>query len=118
MADGGGKLEPASGSAEEAEVVDAREASRYELRLDGRLIGRAAYRRRDGLIVFLHTEVDHSREGHGFGSRLAAGALDDVRRQGLGVIPRCPFIAQFIAEHPEYEDLVDADYRAGDETQA
>ena len=95
----------------EPEVVDSPEASRYELRLGGRLIGLAAYRRRDGRILFTHTEVDESYEGRGFGARLAAAALDDAGRQGLEVVPLCPFIAHYIDGHPEYETLVAQGYR-------
>jgi predicted GNAT family acetyltransferase/glutaredoxin len=100
------ELEAATGSLAEAEVIDAPEASRYELRLDGRLIGLAAYRRRDGRIAFTHTEVDESCEGRGFGSRLAAAALAHARHQGLDVVPLCPFIAHYIDRHPEYQQLV------------
>jgi uncharacterized protein len=100
------ELESAVGSPDDAEVVDVLERSRYELRLDGRLIGLAAYRRRDGRISFTHTEVDEACEGRGFGSRLAAAALDDARRQGLRVLPLCPFIAHYVEQHPEYQELV------------
>ncbi len=105
------ELEAASGSVEDAVVVDVPEANRYELRLGDRLGGLAAYRRRNGRIAFTHTEVDESLEGRGFGSRLAAEALDDVRRQGLEVAPLCPFIAYFIERHPEYQELVAPGYR-------
>ena len=88
------------------------EANRYELRLSDRLIGLAAYRRRDGRIAFTHTEVHESWEGRGFGGRLAAAALDDARRQGLDVVPLCPFIAHYIDRHPEYEGLLPANYHA------
>ena len=98
-------------SPDDLSVVDVPEESRYELRLGEKLIGFAAYRRRPDRIVFTHTEIDESLEGSGFGSRLAAGALDDVRRQGLEVAPLCPFISAFIQRHPEYEDLVAAPYR-------
>jgi predicted GNAT family acetyltransferase/glutaredoxin len=104
------ELEAATGSVAEAEVVDVPEASRYELRLDGRLIGLAAYRRRDGRIAFTHTEVDESCEGRGFGSRLAASALEDAVRKGLEVVPLCPFIAHYLEKHPEYEQLVASGY--------
>ena len=100
------ELESATGSPADAEVVDVPEASRYELRLDGHLIGLAAYRRRDGLIAFTHTEVDESCEGCGFGSRLAQAALDDARRKGLEIVPLCPFIAHYVERHPEYQELV------------
>ena len=90
----------------EAEVVDTPEASRYELRLGDRVIGFAAYRRRNDRVVFIHTEVDESYEGRGLGNRLAKAALDDVRGKGLVVVPLCPFIARYIQQHPEYHELV------------
>jgi uncharacterized protein len=104
------ELEAGAGAVAETEVVDVPEASRYELRLAGRLIGLAAYRRRNGRIAFTHTEVDESCEGRGFGSRLAAAALADARRAGLEVVPLCPFIAHYIEQHPEYEQLVASGY--------
>jgi predicted GNAT family acetyltransferase len=104
--DGTDDLEPAPETSAQPEVVDVPEASRYELRLDGRLIGVAAYTRRGSLIAFTHTEVDESCEGRGFGSMLAAAALDDARRQGLDVVPLCPFMAHYIEQHSEYQELV------------
>jgi len=101
--------EPAS--AEDTVVVDVPESSRYELRLDGRLVGLLAYRRRNGSAAFTHTEVVPECEGRGFGSRLVAAALDDARRKGVAVIPLCPFVAHYIDAHPEYEPLVTEGYR-------
>ena len=103
---GTGELEAAVGSPADAEVVDVPEKSRYELRLDGHLVGLAAYRRSDGRIALTHTEVDESCEGRGFGSRLAAAALEDARRQGLEIVPLCSFIAHYVETHPEYQELV------------
>ncbi|MGZ4400986.1 MAG: GNAT family N-acetyltransferase [Gaiellaceae bacterium] len=99
------------GDPAEADVVDVPEASRYELRLADNPIGLAAYRRRDGRIAFTHTEVDESCEGRGFGSRLVAAALDDARRQGLEVVPLCPFVARFIERHSEYKELLAPSHR-------
>jgi predicted GNAT family acetyltransferase/glutaredoxin len=104
------EFEDVAGDPAEAEVVDVPESNRYELRLGGRVVGLAAYRRRDGRIALTHTEVDESLAGRGFGSRLAAAALDDAGRQGLDVIPLCPFIARYIERHPEYERLVAPSY--------
>jgi len=107
------ELERADGSVEDAVVVDVPEQSRYELRLGGRLIGLAAYRRRDGALAITHTEVEKELSGRGFGSRLVAATLDDARRQGLRVVPLCPFVAHYVDEHAEYADLVAPDYRQG-----
>jgi uncharacterized protein len=99
--------EEVTSSPEDAVVVDVPEASRYELRLGDRVVGFAEYRLRPGgRLVLAHTEIDEECEGRGFGSRLAAGVLEDVRRKGLDVRPLCPFIARYIELHPEYHDLV------------
>jgi len=98
----------------EPTVVNVPEASRYELRDGERMIGELAYRRGDARIVFTHAEVDEALEGRGYGGRLATTALDDARRDGLEVVPLCPFVARFIDRNPEYQDLLAADYR-GDE---
>jgi predicted GNAT family acetyltransferase/glutaredoxin len=101
------ELEPADGEPDEATVADVPDRSRYELRLGGRLIGLAAYRRRDGRVAITHTEVDEACTGRGFGGLLAAAALDDARRRGERVLPLCPFIADYIERHPQYRDLVE-----------
>jgi predicted GNAT family acetyltransferase len=89
-------------------VVDVPERQRYEIVRDGATLGYAAYQKTDQLIVFTHTEVDSALEGQGIGGRLVQGALDDVRRQGLSVLPICPFVHAWMARHPDYADL---DYR-------
>ena len=55
--------------------------------------------------------MDESCEGRGFGSRLAAAALENAAREGLEVVPLCPFIARYIKRHPEYEQLLASGYR-------
>ena len=71
------------------------EESRYELRLDGRLIGLADYRRSDGRIVLTHTEVEETLRRRGFAGRLVKAALQDALREGLDVVPLCPFVASY-----------------------
>ena len=90
----------------EPTVVDAPEAERFEIRVDGELAGFAEYRRRNGLIAFIHTEIDPRFEGQGLAGRLIATALDSSREDGLAVLPFCPFVRGYIEKHPEYLDLV------------
>jgi uncharacterized protein len=92
----------------DVEVVDNPARNRFEARLDGSLAGVIVYRERSGggVLVLLHTEVDEALEGKGVGSRLAAGALDDIRARGLTIVPLCPFVSAYLARHPEYGDLV------------
>ena len=87
-------------------VIDNPEASRYELHDGNTLAGVAEYQLRRDSIIFTHTKVSDAYEGQGAGSHLARGALDDVRRRGLRVVARCPFIASWIRRHPDYADLL------------
>ncbi|GIH25435.1 N-acetyltransferase [Acrocarpospora phusangensis] len=94
-----------------ATVADNPGAQRYEILVDGGVAGFAQYRLRPGKIVFTHTEIDAAYEGKGLGSSLARAALEAVRERGLAVAPVCPFFAGYIKRHPEYADLVAADYQ-------
>ena len=88
------------------EITNNVAAQRYELRIDGELAGMVAYRPGPGRIVLTHTEVEPRFEGHGVGGQLASFVLDDARRQGLQVVARCPFIAEYIRRHPDYQELL------------
>jgi uncharacterized protein len=79
--------------------------NRFELDIDGRT-ALAFYRMEPGVITFLHTEVPRELSGGGVGSRLVRGALDEVRALGLKVVPKCPFVAAYMAKHPEFSDLL------------
>ena len=87
-------------------VVDDPSASRYELHVSGELAAFTNYRLAPNRIVFTHTETLDGFAGHGLATRLARGVLDAARARGLQVVPQCPFVAQYVDEHPEYQDLV------------
>jgi hypothetical protein len=97
--------------AERIEVADAPERDRYELSIDGQVVGFSAYTTRPGLIAFVHTEVEERFEGRGLGDRLIRFALEDARARGLEVLPFCPFVKAFIERHREFETLVPETYR-------
>jgi predicted GNAT family acetyltransferase len=88
------------------EVTDAPDRSRYELLVDGEVVGHVRYRWDGDVLDLLHTEIDDGHEGEGLGGALARGVLDDARRRGLRVRPSCPFLAGWIAKHPDYAELV------------
>lgn len=89
------------------DVTDVIDATRYEAKVGGTLAGFVEYERRDGTILFPHTEVDDAFEGQGVGSALARTVLDQARADGEAVVPLCPFIAGYIDRHKEYADIVD-----------
>jgi predicted GNAT family acetyltransferase len=95
---------------ETIDVVNNEAAHRFEAKL-GDAVAFTEYRLRDGVIILPHTEVPDAFAGKGVGGQLAKAVLGYAREQGLEVVPTCPFLAAYITKHPEWHDLVQADYR-------
>ena len=91
---------------DEITIADNPDAGRYELHVGGDLAAFVTYRLTHDRLVLVHTETLDAFAGHGVGGRLVKAVLDEARDRGLRVVPRCPFVASYIKEHPEYQDLV------------
>ena len=65
------------------------------------------FRANGSSMAITHTEVPRSLRGQGIGEALARAALDDARTRGLTVKPYCPFVARYVAQHPDYAPLID-----------
>jgi uncharacterized protein len=85
-------------------VRDNTERHRFELDADGH-VAFSNYKRVDGMITILHTEVPKELEGRGIGSALVRGLLEIARAQGLKVHAVCPFVKSYLDRHSEYADL-------------
>ncbi len=92
----------------ELEVTDHPDQARFEARADGEVVGFVDYRVRGGEIALLHTETDSRFRRRGIGGRLVQSSLDAARERHLAVLPYCSFVRRWIADHPEYADLVPA----------
>ena len=79
--------------------------NQFELEVDG-YMAIAHYSLAPGVIAFTHTEVPPRSRGHGTASRLIEGALAQARQQGVKVVPRCSFVVDYMARHPEWQDLL------------
>lgn len=86
-------------------VINNKDHCRYELEVEGHL-ATEHYKLDGGVITFEHTDVPKELGGKGVGSKLVQGALDQVRADGLKLIPQCPFVKAWIEKHPDYADLV------------
>ena len=64
------------------------------------------YRRKSDNILLAHTEVPEVFRGRGYGSVLAKHALDEARKDGLGVIVKCPFVTAWLRRHHQYDDII------------
>ena len=85
-------------------VRDNTQRHRFELDADGH-VAFSEYKRADGVLTIMHTEVPAALGGKGVGSALVRGLLDIARAQGLKVVPKCPFVTAYIDKHPQYADL-------------
>ncbi len=90
----------------EPTVRKVEDRSRYELVLDGDVVGFADYRDDGDQVVMPHTVIDPQMRGRGFGDILVAAALDDILDHGRTVVPACWFVADFIERNADYGDLV------------
>jgi predicted GNAT family acetyltransferase len=86
------------------DVIDNAAEQRFELEVDGHT-AIAAYEREGDLVTFTHTVVPSALRGQGVGSQLIEGALTQVRAAGGKVRPLCTFVARYLAQHPQWQDL-------------
>ncbi len=77
-------------SALAATVRDNDATHRYDLLLDGELVGDILYRTKAQVVTLIHTEIAPRLEGRVLGEQLVAGALDDIRERGLQIVPLSP----------------------------
>ncbi|WP_432845286.1 GNAT family N-acetyltransferase [Amycolatopsis sp. CA-161197] len=81
----------------------------YEAVVDGQVVGMIVYHtpRGDQRVTLSHTIVEPEYRGRGIATRLVKYALDDLLARDLKLTNYCTFVADYIADHPEYKGLVD-----------
>ncbi len=88
-----------SGS-EPVEVVDQPEANRFVAVVDGQT-AELVYRRVGTRLALIHTGVPDAIAGRGIAGRLVAAAVARAAREGLTVVPYCPYARSWLESHPE-----------------
>ena len=73
---------------------------RFEIETEGQ-VAFTVFKRSEGTIEYLHTEVPRQLEGKGIGSALAKHAMAFAKENGLKAIVTCPFIQTWLKKHPE-----------------
>ena len=81
-------------------VHDDRAGSRFELRAGGHL-AELVYQRNGNRLVLLHTGVPPELGGQGIGGRLVAAAAEHAAREGMTIVPLCPFARSWLERHPD-----------------
>jgi predicted GNAT family acetyltransferase len=88
-------------------VTELPERQRFEARDEaGTLAGVVTYQMTLPIIVYTHTEVVPEFEGQGAGSALARAVMEDAKARGRTVVPMCPFLAEWLERHHEYDTIV------------
>lgn len=84
------------------EVRDVPGRSRFELVEGDVVVGVADYEMiADDVAVMPRTFISADRRGEGLGDRLLEGALAELSARDVKVVPRCWFVADYLARHPD-----------------
>ena len=92
-------------------VTDNQAASRFEIS-DGGHIAELRYHHSGKRLALIHTEVPEELEGRGYGGRLVVAAVDRAAREGLTIVPYCPFARGWLQRHADVADRVAIDWQA------
>ncbi|GGK56222.1 GNAT family N-acetyltransferase [Nocardia camponoti] len=82
--------------------------TRYEIYHDDVLAGYADYAESEDPKVrdFHHTMTFPEFRGRGVAAEVVEYALNDSREHGYKIVPTCWYVEKYVADHPEYADLV------------
>ncbi|MFX1760327.1 GNAT family acetyltransferase [Rhodococcus gordoniae] len=100
-------------SSPDLDVVDNADQNRFELRLNGDLVGILGYydferapAPNPPVVDFMHTVIVEDFGHRGLAAVLVGGSLDLARRRGWRVRPVCTYVQRFLASHENYRDVV------------
>ncbi len=78
----------------------------YEYHIDGDVALVEYIKTPEGEVYLTHTEVPTNLQGRGIASELIREVLEDIKKEGLQVVPVCPFVSAYINRHPEWRQMV------------
>ncbi|MCX4820799.1 N-acetyltransferase [Streptomyces sp. NBC_01142] len=88
----------------ELAIRDDRANGLLEAYEGGQVVGRIAYFTLDGTpaaLVAVHTVVEPEHEGKGIAGALVREFYARAGREGVPVVPLCPYAAKWAARHPD-----------------
>jgi uncharacterized protein len=95
---------------QEYTVIDNKDQQRFEVHQSG-ATAYLEYRFYKKDIALMHTLVPANLEGKGIASALAHHALEWAKENKMPVMVYCPYVAAYLKRHPEYNDIIDKNYR-------
>jgi uncharacterized protein len=92
------------------DVIDNGGASRFEVTRDGHT-AELTYELDGDRITLIHTGVPDALEGRGVGGELVAAAVERAAREGLTLVPVCPYARRWLRKHPDSVGNVAIDWK-------
>ncbi|MEU9923140.1 GNAT family N-acetyltransferase [Streptomyces griseoluteus] len=92
------------------EIRDDRTAGRPEAVAGGEVVGHIEYFELDSparALVPVHTLVEPAHEGEGIAGALARELYALAGREGVPVVPLCPYVAAWAERHPDEAPAAD-----------
>lgn len=86
-------------------ISDNRVKNRFELTVGGQTVF-ADYRRNGDTLLISYVEAPPSLRGSGAAGRLMEGVMEQVRAEGLKVVPVCSYAALWMRRHRQHADLL------------
>jgi predicted GNAT family acetyltransferase len=91
------------------EVADDHANHRFVVEQDEG-VAQLVYRERGEELVLVHTEVPEALGGRGLGGTLVQAAVDRAAREGLTLVPYCPYASSWLRKHPDEVGSVKVDW--------
>ncbi|KIF77907.1 acetyltransferase [Streptomyces sp. 150FB] len=88
----------------EIDIRDSRAKGRLEAYEDGAVVGAIDYtvlEAAPGALIAVHTVVEEGQEGKGIAGALVREFYAMAGREGVPVVPLCPYAARWAQRHPD-----------------
>ncbi len=92
-------------------VIDQPGQNRFELTVDGQT-AELLYQIEGSRLRLVHTEVPEPLGGRGLGGLLVEAAVDRATREGLTIVPSCPFVRTWLEHHPDWATGAQIDWES------
>ncbi|MFD2653170.1 GNAT family N-acetyltransferase [Brucella rhizosphaerae] len=89
--------------------TDDSDSGRYFVVIDGDEAEMTYTKLGPALISIDHTFVPDSMRGKGVAQALALNAVEDARKTGWKIIPRCSFMRVQVKRHADWSDVIETE---------
>ncbi len=84
------------------------EENRFELLVEGSVAKIDFKEGSKGQLYLVHTEVPGVLEGKGIGHKLVRESLEWVEKNGIKIVPLCPFVRAYLKENlDDYREMIE-----------